>query len=121
MAGLIVRAATRADIDGFSDLASKPSIRGIVGEVDGRVIGMGGLALSRGRWFAFCDLTPEARAHHKVAIVRAAKRIVAEARRDGIRFIYWEADPSEPRAMAWARSLGFTLDQRSLYFYRWSA
>src|SRR5687767_3399136 len=99
-------------------MANKPTVRAVVGEIDGCIVGMGGLALIGGRWFAFADLTPEVRAY-KMTIMRAAKAIFVEAARDGIRFIYTETDPNEPRSLAWLASLGFHLDQRSQYLYRW--
>ena len=120
MSQLIIRPATAADIEAFSTMTDTPSIRGYVGEIDGRIIGMGGLAFARGWWFAFCNLTEEARAH-KMAIMRTAKRILAEARRDGIRFVYVERDPQEPRADVWLASLGFHLDPRSQHYFRWDA
>lgn len=120
MPRLIVRPATKSDIEAFSSMANKPTVRAIVGEIDGKIIGLGGLALIKGRWFAFCDLTEEARAY-KMTIARAAIRLMASARRDGIKFIYAEAAPDEPRALAWFASLGFTRDPRSDHFYRWCA
>lgn len=120
MSELIVRWATREDIDAFSPMPNKPTVKALVGEIDGRIIGIGGLFRMGGRWFAFVDLPPEAR-QHKMAIMRAAKRIMAEVRRMGLRYVYTEADPSEPKAIAWLMSLGFELDPRSEHFYRWRA
>lgn len=120
MSKVIVRAATREDIEAFSDLEAKPTAKALCAELDGRIIGLGGIAFIRGRWFAFCDLTPEAR-RYKVLIAKTARRIFADARRDGVKFIYTEADPNEPRAIAWLHSLGFELDPRSQTLYRWSA
>ena len=120
MSQVIVRAATKDDIARFSDLANKPTLRAWVGERDGKIIGIGGVALAKGRWFGFIDLTEEARPY-KMHIMRAAKRLLAEARRDGIRYIYAEVSPSEPKALAWLTSLGFSLDPRSQQLYRWDA
>src|SRR3990167_9902397 len=108
---VMVRLATKADIDAFSDMAGKPTVKAWAGEVDGKIIGIGGLAFAKGRWFAFCDLTEEARPH-KMTIMRTAKRLFAEARRDGIKFIYAEASPDEPRSIEWLSSLGFIVDPR---------
>lgn len=91
-----------------------------VGEVDGKIVGMGGLALSHGRWFAFCDLKDEAR-KYKMAIVRAGRDIMADARSMGIPFVYAEADVDEPMAMKWMRSLGFEIDERSGFLMKWRA
>ena len=120
MSKVIVRPATREDIDAYSDMADKPTIRALVGVIDGRVIAIGGLALVRGRYYAFCDLTDEARAY-KLHVMRAAKRLLAEARRDGIKYVYAQASLVEPKAVAWLTSLGFSLDPRSEHLYRWSA
>lgn len=115
-----VRAATATDIAAFSDMTGKPTLKAWVGEVDGQIVGLAGFAFSHGRWYAFCDLREAARAH-KVAIVRAGLMILAEARRMGIRYLYAEADPKEPGAVRWLTSLGFALDPRTTYLYRWSA
>ena len=115
-----MRPATQADIEAFSSLPGKPSLRALCMELDGRIIALGGLAWSKGRWFAFADLPQEAR-RYKMHILKAAKRLLAEARRDGIRFIYAEMDHNERRAAAWLKSLGFHIDPRSGTLYRWRA
>lgn len=119
MTPVTVRPATRADIDAFSDMANKPSVRAWCAELDGRIVGLGGLALIGGRWFAFCDLREEARPY-KMTLMRTARRLFAQARRDGIRFIYAQVDDTEPGAVAWLESLGFEFDVRSDCLYRWS-
>jgi hypothetical protein len=117
---LTIRPATAADIAAFSDMPDKPSIRAMAAELDGRIVGLGGLVFHRGRWLGFVDLLPEARPH-KIAIARAAIRFIAQARADGIKFIYVEADLREPTALRWLHSLGFCLDPRSQFLYRWRA
>jgi len=96
-----------------------PTVKAWVIDVDGRVVGMGGLAFSRGRWIAFCDLTDEGR-HYKRAIVKAGRAVMQEAGRAGHQFIYAEADPDEPMADRWLRRNGFRPDQ-STRIYRWQA
>ena len=116
---LVIRPATRTDIEAFSDMPDKPTIRAYVAEMDGKVIGMGGAALAKGRWYAFADLPEEIRPY-KMTIMRNARRFLEQMRRDGIRFIYAEASPVEPKAVAWLTSLGFEVDQRSGgRLYRW--
>lgn len=115
-----VRPATRQDIEAFSDVPGKPTMRAWAGEIDGRVVALGGFAFSNGRWFGFCDLTEEAR-EHRFTIARAAKQAFEEARRQGIRFIYAEADTKEPGSVKWLTSLGFELDPRTEYLYCWRA
>jgi hypothetical protein len=117
---VIIRPATADDIATFSDLPSKPSIRAWVAEQDGKLLGMGGVVFSQGRWLAFVDLTDDLRPH-KIAIARTAIRFLAECRRSGIRFIYAEADTKEPGASRWLTSLGFEIDPRKQYLYRWRA
>lgn len=116
---MLVRPATREDIDRFSDMSGKPTIKAFVGEVDGEIVALGGLAFAKGRWFAFCDLLDGARAH-KMSIARTAKRVFAEAKAQGIKYVYAEADPNEPGAVRWLTSLGFEPDPRTVYLYRWS-
>jgi N-acetylglutamate synthase-like GNAT family acetyltransferase len=113
-----VRRATREDIEAFSDMENKPTVRAYVGEVDGAIIALGGLAFSGGRWIAFCDLTEKARTY-KMTIARMGKRIIADAREMGLRFVYASADPNEPSAIRWLTSLGFEPDPRAPTLYRW--
>ena len=120
MPRLVVRPATREDIEGFADMAERPTVRAIVGEIEGRIVGMGGFALLEGRWVGFCDLTADVRPY-KMTIMRAAKRLMGQARRDGVKFVYADVDANEPRAHAWLASLGFEPDLRSARLYRWSA
>jgi hypothetical protein len=115
---LVVRKATREDIQAFSNVTDFPTVKGVVGELNGKIIGFGGLARHRGRWYAFCDLIPEAR-KFKITIARAAIRVFEEARRDGVKFVYAEMDQNEPTAPAWLARLGFHLDPRSSYLFRW--
>lgn len=115
-----VRPATREDIEAFSDIPNKPTLKAWVGEVDGEIVALGGFAFSKGRWFGFCDLKDEAR-RYKMTIARAAKMIIAEAKKQGIRFIYAEADKDEPSAVRWLTSLGFAVDPRTAFLYRWRA
>lgn len=117
---VILRKATREDIERFSDMPVKPSARAYVAEQNGEIIALYGLAFIGGRWFAFCDLKPEARLH-KIKMVRAGKQLIADAYRDGIRFIYAQVDKSEANSTRWLSSLGFKLDPRSQVLYRWSA
>ena len=114
----IARPATREDITAFSSLKDIPTVKAWCFDLDGRVIALGGLSLTKGRWFAFLDLTDEARAY-KMTLMRTAKRMMAEAERMGIRYVYTEADLDEPRSTEWLRRLGFEIDPRSEYLYRW--
>lgn len=114
-----VRWATREDIDAFSPMRNKPTVMALCMEHDGEIIALGGCARVNGRFFGFCDLTKEARPY-RMHIARAAKRFMAYARERGVRFIYAEADPNEKTAVRWLTSLGFKIDPRTQYLYRWS-
>lgn len=114
----IVRRATREDIEAFSSMRDWPTVLAWCGELDGRIIALGGFALFAGRWFAFADLTEEAR-RYKMHIMRTAKRIMADAQARGIKFVYTESQLNEPTSKRWLTSLGFELDPRSQYLYRW--
>ena len=115
---VIVRPATREDIEAFSAAPQKPTMKAWVGELDGRLIGIGGLAFSHGRWFVFCDLTDEAR-QYKVTIAKTALTVMKEARRMGLKYVYAEIEDEEPAALRWQRSLGFELDERSGFLMKW--
>lgn len=114
----VVRIATREDIEAFSPMRNKPSLKALCLEVDGKIIALGGYAFVKGRYFGFCDLHDEAR-QYKMHIARAAKRFLKAARDEGIKFIYAEADPEEPGAVRWLTSLGFAVDPRTAHLFRW--
>jgi RimJ/RimL family protein N-acetyltransferase len=113
-----VRHASREDIDTFSSMANKPTILGWVGEIDGKIVAIGGLAFTKGRWFGFLDLKDEARPF-KMTIARNAIRVLCEAERLGIKYIYAEADKRETGSERWLKRLGFELDPRTANLYRW--
>ena len=114
----IIRPATQADIETFSDLRSKPSVKAWVAELDGEIIGLGGAAFVGGRWFAFLDITDKMRPF-KMTLMRTAILFLRELHKQGVKFIYAEADLEESNAPRWLGSLGFTIDPRSGYLYRW--
>lgn len=120
---LVVRPATRSDIEQFSERAKLATLRAYVADCDGELIGLGGLAFIKGRWFAFLDMKPGATdaPGHKMALMRTAKRVMADARSLGIKFVYVQPDANEPGAAKWLASLGFTPDGRDPHIYRWKA
>ncbi len=115
-----IRRATAEDIASFSTMTEIPTTIAWCGEMEGRIIGLGGFARGKGRWVAFLDLTDEARPY-KMTLMRAAIRAMAEARRVGIRFVFAEADLNEANPVEWMQSLGFELDPKSQRLYRWRA
>ncbi len=118
MSKVTVRPATPKDIAAF--VSEAPITKAWVGEVDGKIIGIGGLYFHKARWCVFCDLTDEAR-RYKLTIARTAKMVMDEARRMNIRFIYSDVDIDEPNARKWHHKLGFRLDPRSQRLMRWDS
>lgn len=103
----LVRPATREDVEAFRGAAGlDPTIKAVAGVVDGEVVALAGFAFVGGRVIAFCDLKPAAR-RFPVLIHRTARKLLDEARRDGRRLIYAEADAAEPGARRWLAALGF--------------
>lgn len=111
-----VRKATGQDIEAFSSRPSNHTLRAFVGDLDGEIIALGGLATVKGRHYAFLDLTEKARPY-KMHIMRAAIRVFKEARQSGIRFVYAEADANEPKSSTWLERLGFEPDPRADHLY----
>lgn len=123
MPELIVRPVTAEDAPAICQLlglTQTVTMKAILGEMDGKLVGAGGLFLVRGRWFAFCDLEQEVRPY-KMTIMRTALRIIDDAKQSGVRFIYALVSQTEPGAIAWLTRLGFEPDHRSDRLYRWSA
>lgn len=118
MEKVIIRYVTRTDVEAFAGHPNKQTIRGFVGELNGKVIAIGGIATVKGRHYAFVDLDDEAR-RYKMHIMRAAKRVLQDASERGVRFIFALADQEEPKSDAWLLRLGFEPDPRSKSLYRW--
>lgn len=84
-------------------------IKAITGEIDGKVIGVGGLAfLPGGTVVAWAALTDEAR-RAKVSLHRAGLRLMQEARAAGFKRVVASADAESPAAVRWLARLGFEL------------
>jgi len=104
----VIRPATAADLIAFYGRPPPASVRALVAILDGRPVGVGGLKYEGGAdgetlLVAFSDLRPELRAY-PVAIMRAARRVVASMQgRPAIAL----ADPAEPGAPAFLARLGF--------------
>lgn len=102
-----LRPTIPADIAQVTDDALPWRIRALTGEVDGRVIGVGGLAyLPGGTVAAWAALTDEARAC-KVSLHRAGLRFMADIKAAGIRRVVASADIHSPAALRWLLRLGF--------------
>jgi hypothetical protein len=111
-----VRPATEADLKQFAP--SFHSVRAMAMEVDGKVVGIGGVALVNGRWLAFIDALDEAREHGVVA-ARHIKTFLAQLRKEGVKFVYAARDENEPKAKRLLTWLGFETDPRTLKLVRW--
>jgi RimJ/RimL family protein N-acetyltransferase len=82
-------------------------VQALTGEIDGRVIGVGGLAfLPGGTVAAWADLSDEAR-RAKISLHKAALEILRMAQASGIKRIVASGDVSSPAAMRWLIRLGF--------------
>lgn len=117
---LLVRPATRQDVEAFAGKPNAQTVRAFVGDLDGKIIAIGGVAVVKGRHYAFLDLDEEARGY-KMHIMRTALRMMQDASKRGVRFIFAEADQCEPKSDAWLKRLGFETDPRAQNLYRWKA
>jgi hypothetical protein len=95
-------------------------MRAILIEKDGRILAMGGVFRKNDRWWAFCDLVDEARAH-KMTLMRAGKQMIQMIKSMGIRIAYAYPDPDEPRSAQWLMSLGFEPNTSVRDLYRWKS
>lgn len=115
---MIVRPATKEDIDRCELSYAKPSVKAWVIDDDGVKV-LGGFALINGRWFVFCDIEPGYEGKYKTALGRIGYRAFQEMKRMGVRYIYAEADPKIPTSVRWLVRLGFMSDPRNPHLYRW--
>lgn len=85
---IVLRPATIEDVVSYVGELPNVRLRAWAGLMDGRVIGIGGLAyLPNGSVLAFINAEPEARLCAKVSIYKAAKRAIAWALDHGLREI----------------------------------
>lgn len=116
---MIVRPATREDmIAYYGDVGRAPTIQALCLEVDGEILGIGGVEYARGVITGFVDIEPEGRAH-KAAIHRAALRFMQMMRQKGVKWITIRRDLDEPRAPHWLERLGFKPVDDEGIFWRW--
>ena len=98
----ILRPATAADLKAFYGDKPRPTVRAIVGVVDGVPLGVAGISYERGQLMLFSDLKPEGRKYRK-AIVKAARMVLEMAK--GIPILALAEHPSSCRFLT---RLGFT-------------
>lgn len=89
--GVVIRPATRADLETFYDGHIPMSMRAHVMLVDGKILGVGGLYDDQGSTVAFSQMRDELRAH---------KRLIAK----GVRYLQQVLD-SEPGVVLAVASL----------------
>lgn len=115
----VIRPATREDVLRFFKGWGALTVQAVVGVVRGHVVGIGGLAHIEGQLWAFSAFAPSAR-RYKISIVRAAAKVIADAKARGVKYIYAQADPKEPGAVRWMSSLGFRpTHQPGIYRWEW--
>ena len=74
-----VRPATVEDVLSYTGEYPPCQVRAVVGEIDGRIVGLGGLAfLKNGAVLAFMNAEPDVR-NYKFALYRSAKALIQEA------------------------------------------
>jgi hypothetical protein len=119
---VVVARATAEDLKEYmgDKIDSMPACVAWIGKVNGKPIGCGGYFRAQGRWWGFTNFDKRALLY-KFEIAYWAHRALQHARRSGIRYLYAELDSTQPGASAWLQRLGFHLDPRSLYYFRWKA
>lgn len=123
---VVVTRATREDIDEYlGERGEKmPSMVAWVGKLpskDNKIIGMGGYYRQESRWMGFMDMEREV-VRYPSELTYWSMKALQHAKKSGIRFIYAEANTKDyPNATKFLQRLGFRLDPRTLWFFRWRA
>lgn len=94
----------------------QPTVKGIAGLVDGKLVAVAGFLLSQGNVIAFCELKDEARPFKKT-IHRTAIELMEAAKKQHKRIIA-KRDPDEPTAANWLRRLGFVQGEGDVWEWR---
>jgi hypothetical protein len=105
---VVLRPATKADFIALFGQPPKWRARALAAEIDGELVGLGGLGLMMPSetWCCFMRATDAFRAR-PVALHRAGLRMMAEARRLGIRRLVALAEPGIEKAERWLARFGF--------------
>jgi RimJ/RimL family protein N-acetyltransferase len=107
---VLVRPATRADFDILIDEPLPYRVRATAAERGGKLVAVGGLAFQPDDTVAaFLILAPGERGAKgfKLALHKAGLRMMADARRLGIRRVVATAEHNNPQAEPWLARLGF--------------
>lgn len=114
------RPATREDIEVFYGReGASPTVKAWIGLVDGEPAAIGGFRYEYGCVVAFFDIRSDRLRQAKIAIVKGAKAVMADARANGYRFVYAAMDPNEPTAPRFLTRLGFEQDNLDPSLFVW--
>lgn len=97
----------------YGDRGRGPTVKGIAGFVDGKLVAVAGVMIRSGKVLAFCDLREEARPY-KHHIHRTAMRILSEAKQHHRRIIAY-CDRSEEGSAKWLARLGFREEENGVW------
>jgi hypothetical protein len=112
-----VRSATRADLAAYYGHDNiGPSVKAVVGVLDGKPVAIGGIAFKNGMVELFADIKDEARPY-KHHLHRTALRLIKDALKEH-KYVFAAADEKEPTAAKWLSRLGFKHMNKNLYVAR---
>lgn len=115
-----LRPTTAADMPHLTKDPLPARIQGITAEVDGQVIGLGGLSYRpNGTVIAFAWISEQAR-KYPLAIHRAGRMAMDLIRASRLPMVVAEAEPGNPAAERWLERLGFVardVSGRRLYVW----
>lgn len=104
---LVIRPTIVGDFEAFKAEAPPYRVKAWTAELDGEIIGIGGLAFPpRLPPIAFTEIGDAAR-KHPVALHKTGKRFMAEVKAMGIPKIVATTDASNETARRWLERLGF--------------
>jgi hypothetical protein len=117
---IVIRPATEQDAIDYWGCTPKSSFTGYVADLDGRIIGIGGVFYDGGVPVAFSEMKPEMRLHRK-SVARGVRVLEKLFNRHGMVFSFVNQD--EPTALNLQTKLGFvptvtTIDGKGTMFMR---
>lgn len=96
-----------------------PTVKGIAGFVDGKLVAVAGFWITQGKVVAFCNLREEARPYRKT-MHRVAVELIEAAKLRHKRILA-VCDPAEPTAPRWLSRLGFQHEEGDTWSWQISA
>src|SRR5437762_2925276 len=111
---------TPADVTEFFPKAQLWRIRALTARLDGKIIGIGGIAtLPDGTMAAFLECEEEWARKYPLTLHKTALRVLADARLRGVRKLVAMSDDRRDAARRWLQRLGFeastVLDGKQFY------